>query len=178
MKLGRQTFSHCCNQSDDWLWLAGSRFEFGEVLVLPIMQLWVRGGEAGSGGVNSSTHWNSQVVLLICPCNLLCTWILELWIFVYLWSTEHFSSIRMDSREYSIRDMSGLIEKVVDCFLERILDTFSRSNGSNQNGPWLTMLHLVGVFEFCLTEVVPDLSWMGLNRTISVNTGDDNHYVL
>ena len=51
-----------------------------------------------------------------------------------------------------------------------------RSNESNQNGPWSTLLRLAGVFEFPQTEVVPD--GLGLNRAVCVNTGDDSHYVL
>ena len=72
--------------------------------------------------------------------------------------------------------MSGLIEKgsCSDCLLERIMDGhISRSNGSNQNGAWSTLLHLAGVFEFRQTEVVPDL-----NRTVCINIGDYSHFVL
>ena len=102
---------------------------------------------------------------------------------MYLWSVpdwirDHLSFIRVESRERSLGDMSGLIEK--GCCSDRLLRKdaghVGRSNESNQNGPWSTLLHLAGVFEFPQTEVVPD--GLGLNRAVCVNTGDDSHYVL
>ena len=87
------------------------------------------------------------------------------------WIRDYLSFIRVESRERSLGDMEkGCCS---DRFLERIRDA---SADLMQNGPWLTLLHLAGVFEFPQTEVVPD--GLGFNRAVCVNTGDGSHYVL
>ena len=100
---------------------------------------------------------------------------------MYLWSVpdwirDHLSFVRVESRERSLGDISGLIEKgcCSDRLLERILDTSADLMNLTRMG--LGRHCCIGVFEFPQTEVVPD--GLGLNRAVCVNTGDDSHYVL
>ena len=95
------------------------------------------------------------------------------------WIRDHLSFIRVDSRERSLGDMSGLIQKGCrsDRLLERILDTSAD----------LMNLTKMGLGQHCCIWLeflnFPRRKWslhdgLRLNRAVCVNTGDDSHYVL